>query len=796
MTQISNGNRSTVYGKKAALMAVASTLALATSAYAQTETIDTDGALVSKPADADVLVADAPAVVIDANDVVLTNAGRLATSGVTQTIQINDGTTDTMVKNQQTGEIVDFSRAVDVRGDNATVANAGLIGATGDQRNGVIYTNDTANGFTIQNQAPGSIDPGSVYSGAAISISLDPNNPTEGTITNAGSIAGRGNAGAGTGLAGDGIRFETVRAGGALGVNAGTFEGDITNAGTISSDGANGTVAGIRFVNGVSFDGRLTNEVTGVISGTQNGVYFGNAIPAGGGDFSNANLDNFGTISSGSRALNIDGDGLTVINSGSILGTGNQRNGTIYADSTAQNFRIANSGLIDAGVGNQGAAFSVELTSTGNDFTIDNSGHIYGRGQASAGAATAGDGLRFERTRVGGALDGTTSGLFTGDIINSGVIASESAQGTAGGIRFVNGVSFSGEINNSGTIKGVQNGLYFGNPTPAGGGDFTGAVVNNTGTISSGSRALNIDGRGLSVNNDGYILSTGNQRNGTVYVDGTANAFTVNNRLGGVVDAGKGNNGSGVSIQVGAADGATQTFSLNNKGTIAGRGDSLPSGEAAGLRLFGGAANTSAAANITNTGKISSETSAAVLIEGVDFTGTFTNGGELYGPRAFDASAATGGVNFVQVGGSLKGSFEGSGFADSIEFAGGRFGGEVNLNGGDDIFTLISDALSGGTTRIDFGDGSDTFAFSLDDFDATFAETGAFAGILEATSSAGTVSRFVLANIENFSIDGRLVSFANLDGVIPVGEVPIPGALPLFAGSILAGAWARRRRRA
>ena len=107
------------------------------------------------------------------------------------------------------------------------------------------------------------------------------------------------------------------------------------------------------------------------------------------------------------------------------MGTGDQRNGTVYADSTAQDFELNNSGSIDAGAGNQGAGFSVELSEAGNDFSINNSGTIAGRGDAGAGVATAGDGIRLERTRVDGALDGTTTGLFTGDITNSGTISSE-----------------------------------------------------------------------------------------------------------------------------------------------------------------------------------------------------------------------------------------------------------------------------------------------------------------------------------------------------------------------------------
>ena len=130
---------------------------------------------------------------------------------------------------------------------------------------------------------------------------------------------------------------------------------DSNNNGLIDSEGANGTVAGFRAVNGVDFQGELNN--TGTISGTQNGVYFGNATPAGGGNNVGGVVNNSGTISSDSRAFNIDGTGLEVNNSGQIIGTDDQRNGTVYADSTAQDFTLNNGGLVDAGEGNDGAAF-------------------------------------------------------------------------------------------------------------------------------------------------------------------------------------------------------------------------------------------------------------------------------------------------------------------------------------------------------------------------------------------------------------------------------------------------------
>ena len=593
------------------------------------------------------------------------------------------------------GIISSNSRALNIDGVGLVVNNSGDILGLSDQRNGTVYADATAQDFTLDNS--GLIDAGAGNEGAGFSAELSEagNNFT---IINSGDIVGRGNAGAGLATAGDGLRFERTRVAGALdGTTTGLFTGTITNSGNITSEAANGTAGAIRFVNGVSFQGTLTNEAGGVISGVQNGLYFGNPTPAGGGDHTGGVVNNAGIISSNSRALNIDGIGLVVNNSGSILGLGNQRNGTVYADATAQDFTLNNSGLIDAGAGNEGAGFSVELSDAGNEFTLINSGDIVGRGNAGAGLATAGDGLRFERTRVAGALDGTTTGLFTGTITNSGNITSEAANGTAGAIRFVNGVSFQGTLTNEagGVISGVQNGLYFGNPTPAGGGDHTGGVVNNAGIISSNSRALNIDGIGLVVNNSGSILGLGNQRNGTVYADGTADNYTFNNLAGGVVDAGIGNQGSGVSLQTGTLDGDIRTVTFNNAGTIAGRGDALTSGASAGLRLFNGAgAGTTVTldGDIINSGTISSETSAAILIENLAVNGTFVNSGTLEGATAFDALSALRAITFIQNGGSLQGDFIGSSFTDDLTFASGSSLLNGNIIG--DVTTTIADGAN------------------------------------------------------------------------------------------------------
>ena len=548
-----------------------------------------------------------------------------------------------------------------------------------------------------------------------MSLSLG-SNPLDAAIENSGTIQGRTQAGAPlaptSALAGDGLRIEGVRgtdADGNVTFDPGTFVGTISNSGKIAAgDNTTGSTAGVHAVNGVSFQGTLDNS--GVIEGASNGLYFGNAVAGGGADHTGGVVNNSGVIRSDSRAVNIDGTGLEINNTGLIQGTGDQRNGTVYADSTAQDFTLNNSGTIDAGVGNQGAGFSVELSDAGNNFTINNRGEIAGRGTAGAGSTLAGDGIRLERTRVGGALDATTTGLFTGTINNTGTITSEGDSGTTGGFRAVNGVSFQGTLNNSGTISGVQNGVYFGNAVAAGGADHTGGVVNNLGVISSDSRAFNLDGNGLTVNNHGDILATGAQRNGTFYVDGTADNFSLNNS--GSIDA-TGGSGSAVSIQVGSFDGDVQNGTIFNSGSIIGSGNS---GLDAGVRLFTGTNGATFSGDIINDvgGLISADGSPAVLIEeGVLFDGSFINAGQIDG----SVSLASGDLDLLDSS-ILSLSIDSLTDFDTVDIAGDLlFGGTLELNFLDplafevgqtlDLFDFENvfgsfDTISSGSLALDF----------------------------------------------------------------------------------------------
>ncbi len=620
-------------------------------------------------------------------------------SGDFNGVQFADPDSSGSLDNFRGGVISSDNRAVDIQGQGIDVRNFGDILGTGDQRNGTIYTNSTAEDISISNFTGGTVDAGEGNQGAGISLQVgdEVGDRVETDIFNGfgGTIQGRGQAASNTGLAGDGIRINN-------GAEGTILETEILNSGLITSESTQGTAAGIRIADGASAEGEILNTSTGVIEGAANGLYIGQGTH-------DLDVLNFGTIQSDSRAVNIDGTGVNLVNGGDILGTGDQRNGTVYADGTADDFAVDNlvTGTIDAGEGNEGSGFGAEIVGE-NAFTLNNDGLIQGRGNAAAGTNAAGDGIRIGN--VGNA------GTFTGSITNAGTVLSEGANGTVGAFRAVNNVNFQGQLVNEegGVFAGVQNGVYFGT------GDHNGGSFVNRGTVTSDSRAVNIDGEGLEVVNEGEILGTGNQRNGTVYADGTADNYTFNNT--GLVDAGLGNNGSAVSLQTGDVEGDIVSAAILNEGTLQGRGDAVEGNQVGdGLRLFTSQSEAGFAGVVVNEGLIAgSETSdaaAGIRVDGgLNLLGAILNEGEIRGTvNAIDASDA-GDVTIVN---DDEGVINGNvllGAGDDIFVDLGTTNGNIDGGAGDDVL-IAGDAdnvLTGGLGNdfIDGGDGIDTADFS------------------------------------------------------------------------------------
>lgn len=510
----------------------------------------------------------------------------------------------------------------------------------------------------------------------------------------------------------------------------------------------------------------------GDISGAFNGV------SSAGDNFALRNR-NGGTISSDSRAVDItDGDNIIVTNTGSILGTGNQRNGTLYVDGTVDGLNLNNEsrGIIDAGEGNTGDGISVQVGAEGDlineNINISNRGIIAGRGQAEFApgegrlTANGSSGVRFFNG------SGTPEATVTGSFVNTGSISAEVSVGFLGGFVVEDGVSYRGQIRNGGDITGPNNGLYLGDA------DHQLEIFNEVnGTIASGSRAVNLDGDNINLDNQGTIIGTGDQRNGTIYVDGTGDNIAINNRQNAIIDAGEGNSGSGVSVQVGAAGGLSDgsddletSVDILNDGTIAGRGTAnVP----AGVRLFvgSGLAASSFTGNITNGnfGLISSESDAGILIEeGINFTGQITNSGTIRGGNglAINAAGATGSINFVNASrGDLEGAVvlgEGNdtflnNSSDDLNITGG--GGDDLLTGGGGINIYSFDLGSGQDSITDFQTSQDVLNLGSY-FDDAAQALGATTQVgSDAFIDLGDNNSITLANVELGDLSAGNFSF-------------------------------------
>ncbi|KAI9134902.1 calcium-binding protein [Acaryochloris sp. CCMEE 5410] len=696
------------------------------------------------------------------------------------------------------GTIASDSRAVDISdGDGSIVVNSGSILGTDDQRNGTLYVDGTVDNFRLLNQRSGVIDAGEDNLGDAVSVQVGAaDDPTSEriNIVNNGLFQGRGDGpevfanGARVGANGSsGLRFFN-----GSGQPATAVSGSVVNNGTITAEVNVGFLGGLVVEDGVGFNGQIINGRHGLINGPRNGLYIGNADH-------DLTIRNFGTIQSGSRAVNIDGSGVDLLNNGTIIGTGNQRNGTVYSDATAEDYSIFNgrSGLIDAGEGNQGAGIALQTGEVAGDVvhaTLVNQGTIQGRGQAAANLGLAGDGLRIFSGVDGG---GT---VYRGNIFNQGDILSESTQGATAAVRFANGLAYEGTLTNArgGLIDGAQNGLYFGDAEHD-------AKVINRGTIQSGSRAVNIDGSGVDLRNFGQILGTGDQRNGTVYADSTAEEYSIFNGRSGLIDAGEGNNGAGVSLQTGDEDGDIVEASLSNDGIIRGRGDGTGNQAGDGVRLFTSVTgSTTFAGDLNNRGQILGTDDGIDIQTGVTLDGDINNTGLIRadqigvnisgalngdlnnqgtitgGAASIDASAATAGVT-VNNQGAINGDVILSNFDDIFNGAEGTVSGVIDGGGG-------NDRLIGSRQNENFvgGDGQDTFVFGANsgtdfvldfststvngsdvlDFSAVFSDINEILGVGGAATQVGTSTLIDLGNNDSVFLVNVSVNDLTADNFI------------------------------
>ena len=208
-----------------------------------------------------------------------------------------------------------------------------------------------------------------------------------------------------------------------------------------------------------------------------------------------------------------------------------------------------------------------------------------------------------------------------------------------------------------------------------------------------------------------------------MYADSTADDYTLINAESGVIDAGEGNNGSGVSLQTGDVVGDVVSANIVNEGTIQGRGDADSANLIGnGLRIFAGsdvAGTTDLAASIVNDGLIAgsedSALAAGISIEsGVDVIGAILNTGEIRGvENAIDARQG-GAVNLVNDG-LISGNVLLGDSNDVVNSSDGTVTGTIDGGGGNDVLLAGDEdnVLVGGLGNdvIDGGGGVDTARF-------------------------------------------------------------------------------------
>lgn len=628
------------------------------------------------------------------------NAGSIA--GSRNGVYVGEGDHEgSLFTNLASGVVESASRPVNIDGQGFALRNDGLVLATDDVRDGVVYVDATAVAFEVVNT--GRIDAGEGHDGDAISVQVgdrpfdpalalgDPAQASNGAILNGGLVQGRG--------AGSGLLVAPVAG------RDGEARLDIGNVGTIASEAEAGLGAGVRFADGLALAGSFFSDDDGLIAGVFTALRFGE------GDYADFEVFNSGRIESASRAVDIDGTGLVLENIGTIATTGDARNGAVYADASADDYEIANFGTIEAGAGTNGDAVSLQLDDAVSA-TVTNGGVVQGRGEALGAGQASGVRLFSADPQAGSA--------FTGEIVNTGLIgagdldAPVPGQGIAAAILVEDGVSFRGAIRveEDGAVAGARNGIYVGEGAHA-----LDIAVAEDATVSSLSRAVNIDGTGVTLTNDGFVTALAAPRDGVVYADATADDFAIVNGATGQIRVADGVDGDAVSLQLGE----------RTEGTVLNQGVLFPRGDGAGVRLAPGVEDGAMlVGDIVNDGLVLAEQgvpgSAGFVVEaGVALDGAIVNRGVVQADLVLDARDADSGVRFeyrdggasigegVVAFGSGDDAFLGSDGSDRADGGAGRDvlrgeGGADELTAGGGLF----DVLEGGAGR-------DRFVFDTQD---------------------------------------------------------------------------------
>lgn len=625
-------------------------------------------------------------------------------------------------------------------GDNI-VNNSGLISGAGFGITTLFYKNPVTG--VLEPRATNTIinNTGSIIGDSSQGVRLNGG----GTITNSGTISGRGGALAdGLGMSAfngqdmfgrSGIGTVINQAGGKIsGARIGVIfsgGGTVDNAGsiigaTLSTSGLRGLGAAVVIQSSAADGARI-----GLVNNSgqlQAGVGFMTAgfLPA-------ATLNNSGTVIglAGPGVFNLAGGIVTVNNGvgGSITGA----TSGIYGEEGA--VIVTNDGLIrgngnydgfarapDAGIGLVQSGSSVVnrgiISSAGAGITtasyfnavanrlegravntaVTNSGTI--SGESNDGVRLIGGGTLTNSGTIsgsGGPLADGVSMFFFDDQNASGLTGvgtvSNAAGGTISGDRFGIILSGGGSINNAGSLRGNVAGALI-QPSPLNGATAVGAITNSGSITGADGLRFGAGLSGASLSNSGSIVGSG----GYGVNHGTGILLTLSNVAGGNITGHK----NGVFALNGA-------LALNNAGTIranlAGGGGAEPFYAAV---LIGRAGTT-----VTNSGVISSAGRGIATSLVSDEAGGFimdargiavTNSGTITG-ESDDAVSLLGGGSVVNSG-RIYGLVGAEADGLQIQFANGQAtdaapkqsGTIINLAGGQIVGARYGAIIAGGGT--------------------------------------------------------------------------------------------------
>ncbi len=437
------------------------------------------------------------------------------------------------------------------------------------------------------------IAPGTLITGAGMTIRDTNGDTVSWTITNSGTINATGNSSMGINLYTTGSSLVTNEAGGYIkGVgNTASYAavkfagwGNLVNRGTIE-----GNTNGALFLTG----GSIANQ--GTIKATQNAVRNNAGMLA---------VSNFGNIEGGNSGMYLV-SGAIIENSGTIYGSGTDRYGIWTAASAGAPSMIRNNagGLI------KGGYTGIMLEFSG---TVENHGEITGLGTSGSSA-----GIHVNLTGAPSTIINKAGASITG---RAGVL-------TNGGV-----------IENSGTIIGQSGqGIYYSNTAEP-------VVVNNTGgrIIASSHGVHLITGGVAELRNTGGALI---RSQGSDYgVQSGATLFLLNDASVIESTGGRGVNlaaGSGTVNNINGASILGNTHGLYSVGVAIVTNDatSLIRGGGTTVAYAGLYVTNDGRGDITNSGSIIGGMKAIHLGNGADHVVVNTSGGVIsasleYGPSA------------------------------------------------------------------------------------------------------------------------------------------------------------------